>query len=233
VITKILQVDSDFDRVAIYTLGDLKQAEDGNMDGRFGPGGGRQRRQFPGAGRVKRGGIGGSALGPAARQKLVQANQQLLAGEFAQAALLFTGVMALTQQRGMPFRSANLGARAAMAYYQANDPAHGLEYAAKAVDITLQSGNVALAVRIARQLMAQLQSQGHADQVENLREKLDAMLRPFGVSLTGAPASGPSRSAHLPAQCPSCLGPVRADEVDWINESTVECAYCGTPIHTE
>ena len=34
----------------------------------------------------------------------------------------------------------------------------------------------------------------------------------------------------LPTQCPSCGAGVRPDEVEWLDEVTAECAYCGSPI---
>jgi hypothetical protein len=34
----------------------------------------------------------------------------------------------------------------------------------------------------------------------------------------------------LPTHCPSCGAGVRPDEVEWLDESTAECAYCGSPL---
>ena len=34
----------------------------------------------------------------------------------------------------------------------------------------------------------------------------------------------------LPTHCPSCGAGVRPDEVEWLDEFTAECAYCGSPI---
>ena len=34
----------------------------------------------------------------------------------------------------------------------------------------------------------------------------------------------------LPTHCPSCGAGVRLDEVEWLDDVTAECAYCGSPI---
>ena len=40
----------------------------------------------------------------------------------------------------------------------------------------------------------------------------------------------PHEKTLPPTHCPSCSGPLRADEVDWIDDLTAECPYCGSPV---
>jgi hypothetical protein len=37
----------------------------------------------------------------------------------------------------------------------------------------------------------------------------------------------------LPTHCPSCGAAVRANEVEWMDEVTAECDYCGSPIRED
>ena len=37
----------------------------------------------------------------------------------------------------------------------------------------------------------------------------------------------------LPTHCPSCGAAVRSDEVEWLDEVTAECDYCGSPVRAE
>ena len=37
---------------------------------------------------------------------------------------------------------------------------------------------------------------------------------------------------RLPAECPNCAGPVRSDEVEWIDAVSAACTYCGSVLHT-
>jgi hypothetical protein len=41
------------------------------------------------------------------------------------------------------------------------------------------------------------------------------------------------KRSPLPTHCPSCGAAVRLDEVEWLDEVTVECAYCGSPIRAD
>ena len=34
----------------------------------------------------------------------------------------------------------------------------------------------------------------------------------------------------LPTHCPSCGAGLRPDEVEWLDDVTAECAYCGSPV---
>lgn len=40
----------------------------------------------------------------------------------------------------------------------------------------------------------------------------------------------PSKRPVLATHCPHCGAGLRADEVEWLDEITAECAYCGSPI---
>jgi hypothetical protein len=77
----------------------------------------------------------------------------------------------------------------------------------------------------------QLTSSGHAD----LAEKINSLLKttsPAGYS----PASQPGTqkpSIVLPTNCPTCGGPLRVKEVDWLDDITAECPYCGNAVRVD
>ncbi|HXQ35620.1 MAG TPA: hypothetical protein VN843_16505, partial [Anaerolineales bacterium] len=37
----------------------------------------------------------------------------------------------------------------------------------------------------------------------------------------------------LPTHCPSCGAGLRPDEVEWLDDVTAECAYCGNPVRED
>lgn len=43
----------------------------------------------------------------------------------------------------------------------------------------------------------------------------------------------PKKQAILPTHCPSCGAIVKPDEVDWLDDVTAECDYCGSPVRAE
>jgi hypothetical protein len=40
----------------------------------------------------------------------------------------------------------------------------------------------------------------------------------------------PSDKTLPPTNCPACGGPIRADEVEWIDDLTAECPFCDSPV---
>ena len=45
--------------------------------------------------------------------------------------------------------------------------------------------------------------------------------------------STPAKKPILPTHCPSCGAAVKPDEVEWLDEITAECGYCGSPVREE
>jgi hypothetical protein len=193
---------------------------------RFGGGMMRGRGMF-------RPGLARNPLGGQARGQLMQANQLMLAGQAIEAATIFASIGLFAQQNGMPARSANLSARAALAYLEANDLAHAKEYALKAASQSLDGGNVQQAVRIAQQVLAQMKARNITQEADAMKAQFDALLSPYGVTLAAGGTAPAQVHGKLPVQCPSCLGPVRPDAVEWIDDQTAECAFCGNIIRVE
>jgi len=44
------------------------------------------------------------------------------------------------------------------------------------------------------------------------------------------PIEQPSKRPVLPTHCPHCGAGLRTDEVEWLDDITAECAYCGSPV---
>ena len=40
----------------------------------------------------------------------------------------------------------------------------------------------------------------------------------------------PSKKPVLPTHCPQCGAALKPDEVEWLDEITAECGYCGSPV---
>lgn len=43
----------------------------------------------------------------------------------------------------------------------------------------------------------------------------------------------PRKRPVLPTHCPACGAALRPDEVEWLDEVTAECAYCGSSVRAD
>jgi hypothetical protein len=91
------------------------------------------------------------------------------------------------------------------------------------------------AVRMAQRILEEMEEQGYPAEAQALRTEFDMHLKKLGLSLAENPTAGSSgvQKRNLPAQCPACLGPVRSDEVEWIDEISAQCAFCGSTLKAE
>ncbi len=80
-------------------------------------------------------------------------------------------------------------------------------------------------------MMAELSQRGLTEQAEQIEATLKASLPAGFVPGSGA---GPAKAKRvLPTNCPGCGGPLHNDEVDWTDEITAECPYCGSAVRAE
>ncbi|MGE5250305.1 MAG: hypothetical protein ACM3QS_08845, partial [Bacteroidota bacterium] len=81
-----------------------------------------------------------------------------------------------------------------------------------------------------QRIVAELNQRGLQPEAAGLREFLIGQL-PEGFGLAQAP--GYRQRPVLPTHCPSCGGPVEPDVLEWLDENTAECDYCGSPIRAQ
>ena len=83
----------------------------------------------------------------------------------------------------------------------------------------------------ARRMMAELSQRGLKEEASQIEAALKSRL-PAGF--TPVPGAGPENAKRvLPTNCHGCGGPLHADEVEWTDEITAECPYCGSAVRAE
>ncbi len=90
--------------------------------------------------------------------------------------------------------------------------------------------------RSARRLSAQVVAEMEKLKFHTQAQALSAWLqqRMLGMPEASAPESiPPAGRPRLPLKCPSCGGSVNPEEVEWLDDKTAECAYCGSAIRAE
>jgi hypothetical protein len=160
---------------------------------------------------------------------LGEAQRAMAAGQPLEAALIFSRLAGEMEGAGYPVRAANLHAQAAHAFADARDGARALEQARTALRMFIQLKMDRRAAVFLHNISQKLRRSG-------MVPAADALLLEFEKGLP--PVSAPQMAAdphrgRLPAACPKCGGPVRSDEVDWVDSASAECVYCGAILQAE
>jgi hypothetical protein len=168
-------------------------------------------------------------LSPAERS-LQRVQRLILVGRFGQAAALLAGLANQVETAGRPRAAAELHARAAHCYVEGGIASAALAEASSALLSFKGAGMSGRFTRFDANITRKMQAHGMQAGVEALRAQFGAEEIEFKPELQ---AAAPGRRLILPAACPQCGAPVRGDEVEWIDEHSVECAYCGAVIEAQ
>jgi hypothetical protein len=77
----------------------------------------------------------------------------------------------------------------------------------------------------------ELSQRGLTDQAKQIGETLKTSLPAGFVNEIGA---WTEKTKHvLPTNCHGCGAPLHGDEVEWTDENTAECPYCGSAVRSE
>jgi ribosomal protein S27AE len=79
--------------------------------------------------------------------------------------------------------------------------------------------------------VAELRARDLEEEAAVLEAEIRDALAAHGRSLS--PQPGSPAEPRLPAKCPYCGGSVLASEVEWIDERSAICDYCGSPLQAQ
>jgi hypothetical protein len=158
---------------------------------------------------------------------LRQANRLVEQGQYAQAYPIFRRLAEGADEQGMPIQAANLYLQAARARVEMGSADDAATLARRAIQLLVAAGRKERIGVLLPGLVERMHDKGYREQAVDLRAETAALL--------GAvqPATAPVLRGMLPAKCPSCGAPARADEVTWIDDRSAECCYCGSVIQAE
>jgi len=157
---------------------------------------------------------------------LQEANFAFDKGEYGRAAELFERIAETAAARG--------GSRAPLFYLQAGrarvfagQTALGMPSLKRGLELLSQQRLFLRLRQVRRRLINELHERG--------LEQEAAEIEAWAMSPEAATSETESQETQvkrpvLPTHCPSCGAAVRPDEVEWLDEVTAECAYCGSPI---
>ncbi len=166
--------------------------------------------------------------GQNALDTLAAAHQLLLENKPVEAAALFAQLAQRAEKNDHLRRAANLHAQAAHAYVNGKQEQAALAQGRRALTLFAQLG------------MSERTTNFHANLTRRMRAKgmqvsADTLDGEFGGQVSALEGQTPQASANprgrLPSNCPQCGGPLRGDEVDWIDARSAECPFCGSVIY--
>jgi len=165
-----------------------------------------------------------------------RAHRLLEAGEHANAAYLYEELAQSAHDRGRLRVAPHLYIQAGRANLLGGQAEAGMRLVRQGLGMLAEAGRWLTLSRLGRRLVIELRDLGRGNDAAEIERWLESSLRgqdlsdSFGDVEAGAEAGAQAvpRRGILPLQCPYCGATVHPDEVEWIDENTAECAYCGS-----
>lgn len=160
---------------------------------------------------------------------LQEANLAFDKGEFGRAAELFEQIAQAATARGGP-RASLFHLQAGRARILAGQVALGMPSLKSGLQLLAQRKQLPRLHKAGARVIAELHERGlknEATEIENWLQTALPSTATFEVQPT------PAKRPILPTHCPQCGAALRPDEVEWLDDVTAECGYCGSPVREE
>jgi hypothetical protein len=159
---------------------------------------------------------------------LQHANQLMAAGDYAGAVVAFQELAQRAEDR-FPQRAPFLFMAAGHAAILSGQVKPGMAHMRHGLTILASQGRFPRMRAFGQRAIEELQARGLNAEAEEIAGLLSANL-PQGIPAANL---APAKRPILPTHCPSCGAAVRSDEVEWLDDVTTECDYCGSPVRGE
>jgi hypothetical protein len=159
---------------------------------------------------------------------LQRANQLMADGDYAGATVAFKELASRAEDR-FPQRAPILYMEASRAAILGGDVKTGVAHLRLGLTILSSQGRIHRMRVLGQLAVDELTARGLNAEAEEIASLLNTNL-PKGIP---AETSAPAKKPILPTHCPSCGASVKPDEVDWLDDVTAECDYCGSPVRGE
>lgn len=161
---------------------------------------------------------------------LQRAHEQMELGNYAEAAAAFEQLAQGAENRHGP-RAPFLFMQAGRARLLHKETAQGMKHFRHGLELFAQSGRYHQLYRASAYAIRDLKARGLEKEAAEIASLVQGNIPAISESPT---QRGPDPARiNLPSHCPFCGGPLRSDEVEWIDTATAECTFCGSPVHSE
>ena len=161
---------------------------------------------------------------------LRRANQLLASGHYEDAAGIFEQFARGAVSRNGP-RAPWFLLQAGQARLLGGQIPAGMAHIMQALGLFAERGQFQRLYHAGMRFAAELKVRGMQAEMKQIEDYLKTTLPAGFVPSVGSGAAKPR--PVLPTNCPGCGGPIRSDEVEWADESTAECPYCGSAVRAQ
>lgn len=157
---------------------------------------------------------------------LQEANFAFSKGEYGRAAELFEQIARVADGRDGP-RAPLFHLQAGRSRILAGQAALGIPSLQRGLELLAQRRQFQRLSQFGARTVGELTEHGLRDEAAEIASWLRSVLPQIPV------AEASARRPVLPTHCPACGAPLRPDEVEWLDEVTAGCGYCGSPVRDE
>lgn len=158
---------------------------------------------------------------------LQRANEFINSGDYASAAVLFEQIARGAETRMGP-RAPFLYVKAGNARLMMGQASTAMGHFKHGLTMLINSGRFNQLYRLGTRLIADIKAQGYLQEAQEVANLVHSHM-PASAEMPTERGPIPGMIS-LPANCPACGGPLRPDEVEWLDAMTGECPYCGNPV---
>lgn len=180
---------------------------------------------------LRRGAMRRGMLKPNVPPLLRKAHQMMANGNYAGAAEAFEQLGRAGEARQHP-KAGDMFLQGGRARLMASQIPAGMTDLKQGLTLLTSLGMTQRAAQVAQRAVAELNQRGLSAEAQELATWSKSAGNPSSAG-TEAMSSTSAKRPLLPTSCPECGGPIRADDVDWIDEATAECNWCGTALRGE
>ena len=159
---------------------------------------------------------------------LRRAQEFMANGNYAQALQIFEQ-LAQRSEKNFPERTPFLYLQTGRAAILSGQTKAGVAHLRRGLTIFASQGRIPRMRAFGQRAIEELKECGLNAEAQEIASLLNANSSK-GISVED---STPAKKPVLPTHCPSCGAAVRPDEVEWLDDATAECAYCGSPVRGE
>jgi hypothetical protein len=150
------------------------------------------------------------------------------AGSYTEASLAFYDLARKAEDR-FPERAPILYIEAGRAAILSGDNKKGIVHFRSALTLLGTQQRYRRLQNVGERIVAELRERG----LNAEAEEVESVIRNNAQAPAEKEASVSKKQAILLTHCPSCGAALRPNEVEWLDDVTAECDYCGSPVRAE